>query len=322
MVSTPAENLLATSAILTAARRFDVVRESIAPPDRDSVLLRVTRTGVCSGDVDRWRLGAPPLPVRLGHEVEAVVCAVGENAPVDLSGRRVTAWVPGGGFAQYVSAESAHVVALEPGVDGVLVEPLACCLNAWSCLPAVTGETVVVVGAGFMGELMTRLLDMSWFAQVLQVGRGLSERGSVVGARAGTVDEVDAQEAVRQLTGGRGADVVVELTGTQSGLDLAGRLVRREGVLVIGGYHQDGRRSVDLGAWNYEAIRIVNAHFRDTGRVVAAMRWATNLLARSAIGLGDLFTHHIHLDDLNAGFENLDELRGSYRKGVLVVPDR
>ncbi|WP_020639585.1 alcohol dehydrogenase catalytic domain-containing protein [Amycolatopsis balhimycina] len=323
MVNPPGEDELAKSVILTGPRQFEIVRERVGPPDRTSVLLRVTRTGICSGDLDRWRLGAPPVPVRLGHEVEGVVCALGEDAPRDLLGRRVTAWVPGGGYAQYVSAESEHVVPLVPGVDGVLVEPLACCLNAWSCLPAAGGETAVVVGAGFMGELMTRLLDMSWFTQVVQVGRGPSERRHPAGARTGTgtVGEESAREVVGQATGGRGADVVVELTGTQSGLDLAGSLVRREGTLVIGGYHQDGRRSVDLGGWNYEAIRIVNGHFRDPKRVLAAMRWAAKLLAHSSVGHGDLFTHCLSLDDMNAGFEKLGGLRGNYRKGVLAVRD-
>jgi threonine dehydrogenase-like Zn-dependent dehydrogenase len=321
VVNPPAEDELAQSVVLTGQRQFEIVRERVVPPNRTSVLLRVTRTGVCSGDLDRWRLGSPPVPVRLGHEVEGVVCALGEDARRDLLGRRVTAWIPGGGYAQYVSAESAHVVPLARGVDGVLIEPLACCLNAWSCLPAVGGETAVVVGAGFMGELMTRLLDMSWFAQVVQVGRGPSEGGHPAGPRTGTVAEESAREVVGQATGGRGADVVVELTGTQSGLDLAGSLVRREGVLVIGGYHQDGRRSVDLGGWNYEAIRLVNGHFRDTKRVIAAMRWAANLLARSSVGHGELFTHSLSLDDMNAGFEKIGRSRGNYRKGVLVVRD-
>jgi threonine dehydrogenase-like Zn-dependent dehydrogenase len=63
----------------------------------------------------------------------------------------------------------------------------------------------------------------------------------------------------------RGFDVVIEASGTQPGLTLAGELVRGHGVLSILGYHQGGDRQVDMQLWNWKAIDVVNAHVNTTG---------------------------------------------------------
>jgi len=63
-------------------------------------------------------------------------------------------------------------------------------------------------------------------------------------------------------TGNHGVDVVVEASGSQSGLDLAARLVRPHGVISILGYHQ-GTRQIDMREWNWKALDVINAHVRD-----------------------------------------------------------
>src|SRR5206468_2070300 len=68
-------------------------------------------------------------------------------------------------------------------------------------------------------------------------------------------DDVDGRIAA--LTGGRLADVVIEATGRQEPLDLAARLVRVRGRLVVAGYHQDGARTVDMQLWNWRGLDVV-----------------------------------------------------------------
>jgi len=53
-----------------------------------------------------------------------------------------------------------------------------------------------------------------------------------------------------------GANVVIEVSGSQSGLELAGKLVRAHGILSILGYHQGAFRQVDIGMWNWKAIDV------------------------------------------------------------------
>jgi threonine dehydrogenase-like Zn-dependent dehydrogenase len=76
--------------------------------------------------------------------------------------------------------------------------------------------------------------------------------------------------------------VVVEASGTQPGLDLAGKLVRAHGVLSILGYHQGGPRQVDVGMWNWKAIDVVNAHVRRRADLLESMRIGLELEAEGA----------------------------------------
>ena len=69
-----------------------------------------------------------------------------------------------------------------------------------------------------------------------------------------------------------GGDVVIETAGVQASLDLAGRVVRAHGVMSILAYHQDGPRRVDMKAWNYKAIDVINAHARHQAYQMACMR--------------------------------------------------
>jgi len=59
-----------------------------------------------------------------------------------------------------------------------------------------------------------------------------------------------------------GIPTVMEFTGTEDGLQLAGELVKAHGRLGIGGYHNDGPRTIDYKLWNFKAITTINCHER------------------------------------------------------------
>ena len=59
-----------------------------------------------------------------------------------------------------------------------------------------------------------------------------------------------------------GIPTVMEFAGTEDGLQLAGELVKAHGRLGIGGYHNDGPRSIDYKLWNFKAITTINCHER------------------------------------------------------------
>jgi threonine dehydrogenase-like Zn-dependent dehydrogenase len=67
---------------------------------------------------------------------------------------------------------------------------------------------------------------------------------------------------VRSLTNSAFCDVVIECTGMQWPLDLAGELTRERGRLVIAGFHQDGPRQVNMFLWNWRGLDVINAHER------------------------------------------------------------
>ncbi|MDQ2655632.1 MAG: L-iditol 2-dehydrogenase, partial [Chloroflexota bacterium] len=115
----------------------------------------------------------------------------------------------------------------------------------------------------------------------------------------------------------RGFDVVVEGSGTQPGLTLAGELVRAHGVLSILGYHQGGPRQVDVGMWNWKAIDVVNAHVRRRADLMESMRIGLELSARGLLDIGALVTHRYGLDEVDLAYGALESKPRGFLKAVV-----
>ena len=109
-------------------------------------------------------------------------------------------------------------------------------------------------------------------------------------------------DAVRDLTGGVGADVSFEATGVQAALEALGEVTRMSGTVVIAGYHQGEPRRIPLGTWNWMAYRIVNAHVREPATILRAMRQGMGLLTSGRISLDGLVTHAVPLERIDEGF--------------------
>ena len=112
----------------------------------------------------------------------------------------------------------------------------------------------------------------------------------------------DVVGAVAELTGGALCDRVLEVTGHQAPLDLASQLVAERGRLVIAGYHQDGRRTVDMGLWNWRGIDVINAHERERAAYVRGVREAAAAVALGTLDPQPLYTHEFALADIGDAF--------------------
>jgi threonine dehydrogenase-like Zn-dependent dehydrogenase len=115
-------------------------------------------------------------------------------------------------------------------------------------------------------------------------------------------------------------DVVIEASGTQAALTLAGDIVVNHGRIIIIGYHQSngGMRQINMKQWNYKAIDIVNGHIRNENEKFDAMNTAINLLREekfSTKGLVSVFP----LSEINEAFESLQKREQGLIKGVLKV---
>src|SRR6266545_4360921 len=90
----------------------------------------------------------------LKHEIAGVVKEIGEDVATVKVADRVAVWVHGGGFAEEVVVDERYCVAVADGVAyPALAEPLACVVNAVELAAPALADDVVIVGAGFMGNL-------------------------------------------------------------------------------------------------------------------------------------------------------------------------
>jgi threonine dehydrogenase-like Zn-dependent dehydrogenase len=234
------------------------------------------------------------------------VDALGEDVADVSVGDRVAA-LSYHGFAEYDVAAQTEVVRL-PAVlerEPVPGEPLACAVNAFRRSGIERGDTVAVVGIGFLGAVLTalavragaRVLAISRRAFSLELARGLGAQETIV------LDDPDVTVArVSEATNGDLCDVAIEATGQQLPLDVAAAVTRVRGRLVIAGFHQDGRRSVDLTLWNWRGLDVVNTHERDPAVYVDGMRAALAEIAGAQLDPSRLYTHTFPLSRLGEAF--------------------
>ena len=294
-------------AVLNAPQQIDVVDEPVRDPAADEVLLRVASCGVCASELDMWQGTAdieyPRFP---GHEVSGTVERVGSQVETLAVGDPVAAWVTERGFAEYVPVKADYCFpAGSVPLDLALAEPLACALNAVELAAPALGDDVVVVGAGFMGNLVQQLAQLKGPRHVIVADTrpDALERAARLGAtHTVNVLRESVVDVVREATGGAGADVSFEVTGAQAALLTLGDVTRMSGKVAIVGFHQGGMRELPLAAWNWMAFEIVNAHFRDLDTIMGGMRAGMRLLTSGRLSLDDLVTHRFALDDVNEAF--------------------
>jgi 2-desacetyl-2-hydroxyethyl bacteriochlorophyllide A dehydrogenase len=233
----------------------------------------------------------------------------------------VAGWVTTRGFAERVALPAAHCLpAHGVPLELALGEPLACAVNAVDVAAPALGDDVVIVGAGFMGHLIHKLVMLRGPRQVIVTDTrdDALARARLFGATATVnVTTRPAADVVGELTGGKGADITFEATGAQSALDGLHEVTRMSGTVVIAGYHQGEPRRIPLGTWNWMAYRIVNAHFREPATILRGMRRGMRLLTSGRISLDGLVTHAVPLERIDEGFQVAIEKPAGFVKATV-----
>lgn len=256
------------SAVLAGPGSAGLRRRSFPTLAGNQVLVRVRFCGFCGKDLSIFQ-GArrQDFPFSPGHEYTGTVEAVGGDVRHLAVGDRVAInpnYVCGdcyfcqceeynlceqadrgvssnGGLAEYaaVDGEFAYRLPDEVGyLEGVLVEPLACCVHALQSSPPRRQRLAVIVGAGTMGLLVLESMRGSKLAESIVVSEPVARRRGLamelgadhtVDPHAGSLDQ-----AVRQVNP-QGADIVVECSGAPHALEEALRVTRRGGEILLVG---------------------------------------------------------------------------------------
>ena len=310
-------------AVLTGPGEFTIAELPVPEIGPDEVLLRVAACGVCASELDIYQgaAGHASYPWRPGHEVSGVVERAGERVAAPAPGDPVAAFVTTAGYGEYVAVPAAHCFpAGDVPLELALGEPLACAVNAVELAGIALADDVVVVGAGFMGQLAIRLAQLRGPRRLIVADTrdDALARAAAAGATA-TVNPArePLADTVRELTDGAGADVTVEFTGTQGALEVIGSCTRMSGTLVIAGYHQGPPRQVPLADWNWNAFRIANAHFRDVDTILRGLRAGMRLVTAGRLSLEGLVTHRFPLASIDEAFRTAIEKPEGFVKATV-----
>ncbi|MBL0426941.1 zinc-binding dehydrogenase [Ramlibacter alkalitolerans] len=280
-------------------------------PGRGQVLVRLEGSGVCASSLPLWEgrewFNYPQPAGAPGHEGWGRVAAIGEGVAGLNEGDRVAA-LTYRAHAEYDIAEATAVIRLPEALANkpVLGEPLGCATNIFQRSEIRAGQTVAIVGIGFLGALLTQLAKHAG-ARVIALSR---RPFSLEFARQAGADETlllddhwKIIEKVKALTDGRFCERVIECTGLEWPLNLAGELCAERGRLVIAGYHQDGLRQVNVQLWNWRGLDVINAHERDPQAYVAGMKRAVEWMTQGIMDPAPLYTHQLPLDRLGEALE-------------------
>lgn len=294
-------------------------------PSATEVRIRIEGCGLCASNLGPWRglagVRYPLEPGGAGHEAWGVVDTVGRAVDGILPGDRVAA-LTSRSFAEYDVAEGDALVRLPRAMSDTAFpgEPFGCAANIFRRSDICSGQSVAIVGIGFLGAVVTRLAARAG-ARVVAISR---RSFSLELARRMGADECiplndheEVVELVRGLTDGVLCDRVIEATGMQWPLDVAADLARVRGRLVIAGYHQDGPRRVDMQTWNWKGLDVVNAHERHPDDYVRGMREALDAIEQGALDPNELVTHEFPLERLGEALDATAERPDGFVKAVV-----
>lgn len=313
------------AAVIAAPGTVRVTSVPVPEPGPGEVLVRLEGCGVCGSNLPPWE-GRPwfeyPLaPGELGHEGWGRIEKTGPNVSRLKAGDRVAA-LSYRAYAEYDVAPETAAVKLPPALDGKPFpgEALGCAMNVFNRCGVEAGQTVAVVGIGFLGAVLTALCAQAG-ARVLALSRRDFSLKIAKQMGAGETICMDEHqrviERVNELTGNAGCDRVIEAVGHQWPLDVAGEITRERGRLIIAGFHQDGPRSVNMQLWNWRGLDVVNAHERDPQVYVSGMEAAVRSVADGRLDPSPLYTHFFQLEQLDNALNTMKRRPDGFLKALI-----
>ena len=290
------------------------------------VLIETKACGVCAWDAKLYHgVSAPgPMPYVIGHEGVGIIREVGSHVHHLKVSDKV--FCSSGGnemMTQYFVQNASCCAKIDPDTEdygAAVLEPTVCVVNLLEKAGIRPGDHVALVGAGYMGLLTLQgLVRGSWAGKIstfeirperLELAKKLSPRN--------TCDPYSKEGAayVEQLEKEGGVDVVIEFAGSDSGFELANRLIRKTGGnLVLGSWHRD-KVTFDGTLWHMSGVNVLNLS-------PMSNRHYTDLIPRTAVlherGVytpGDYLTHTARFDDPE-GLNRVLRISGTKEDGYI-----
>ena len=328
----------------------DLHIEDVPDPELtdDTAILRtqlsvIVRTSVMEweGSDPRTRAESPTnplfrgLPYILAGESVGEVVAVGSKVDSLKVGDRVAASWRYAERHRISSAASGGWVKLSANVDaesGISLVWGATTLHVVRRAQITLGDNVVIVGQGPLGLQVTRWVAMTGAEQVIAVERvgsrlALSKRFGATSVL--NPDEVDVHKGVLEMTGGRGADVVINATTSAAAFEFCLRLARKKGRVAVLSWHTQPITIHDLTHDFYtKELEIIGSEAHGPPDELQSpwvrwtrgenMRYVERMMAAGKFDTKPLITHRFAVEKVEEALRLVDEHPDQVLKAVLV----
>ena len=287
---------------IAGKRRLEMIEIPIPEIEEGEILVKLQAGSICGSDLPYFLFdtshptltgASAPLPPMLSlHELVGFVAQ--SRSERFKEGDRILGLptIQHRGLAEYFVSSEDRAVHIPEGRANRLVvsQPLGTVVHACLKLPEVLGQTAVVLGQGPTGQLFTALLRHMGVARLIAVDLlperlNVSTRMGATHVVCGSATEVAS--AVETITDGKRADLAVEAIGKTETLNLAAKLVRRNGtVLGFGLPHK----------YNYDFA--FHEFFWNEGRLICSLgptvddfRVAVDMIANGVLDVEPIVTH-------------------------------
>ena len=335
-------------AVLTAPKTIEIIEEELPKLQPDQVLYRVVSNGLCHSEIPTY-LGKSctgagkypymsyqegvPYPRGVGHEPVCVVEEVGSA---------VKKFVPGDMVTGHISRSMAtHVITGTQGLvkipetakrkDFCLGEPMSCVTNIVRSTGAEYGDTVAVIGCGVMGLLSISALAGRSLAHLVAID--LDDARLEEAKAYGATDVInpakeDAEAVIFEMTGGRGADSVIEISGSLKALGTALSVIRiperygsrGRGKIIVGSLYAREATWEPIMGYNMmlRVPEIHSVHPMYSRDLEEDVRRAVEGYVNDTLPIDRMISHVYSFEDVARGFADLNSGDPSFRKGILL----
>ncbi len=337
--------------VLTDYRKLELQDLPKPNPGPGEVLIRVEACGVCGSDVHGYdgSTGRRIPPLVMGHEAAGIVADVGVGVTRFQAGQRVTfdstvscgqcffckrgdvnlcdarqvlgvscgEYRRAGAFAEFVTVPDRILYPLPDGLSfqkAAMIEAISVAVHAVAITPVALNDTAVVVGVGMIGLLTLQAAKLAGCRRIIAVdvdeGRLNTARG--LGATETILAKnTDVPAAVRELTGGRGADVAFECVGTTVTVQSSIESTRKGGMVTLVG-NIAPRIELPLQSVVTRQIRLQGS-CASAGEIPACI----DLLAAGLIQVEPMLSAFVPIDEGPQWFERLYNHEAGLMKVVL-----
>jgi threonine dehydrogenase-like Zn-dependent dehydrogenase len=337
-----------TVAKVVAPRKLEVMEEELPALGENQILLRILSGGLCHSDMPGYNgestIATAPdgtlymetnleYPFEVGHEPSAVVEDMGRA----VKGFEVGDHVGGpimGSFASHAITDPGILVKIPDEVKEpkyCLPEPLMCISNIVRAANPEYGDFVAVIGCGMMGLLTLAGVSKTAAREVIGIDlmdSRLEWAGKMGATTALNPQKTDVVSEIKEITGGRGVDVVVEITGRVAGLQLACEIVRDASLFGSEGRGKILLPSLYTGKEIFESRMGYQLMFKSP-ILHSTHPWYSQDYMEDArrgvwgyvsgvLPLDKLITHEFKIEDIQKGFETAETGADDYIKGIVV----
>jgi len=307
-------------------RTVSVIEEDITGPGDDQVLVRMKACGICKYDIKCYLHNETNIEYsrRPGHEGVGTVEAVGRNVRDIKQGDAVTSISFGGAMADYFIADKNTVVKIPATVTDFgawVAEPVACAVNALRQVRLEPGDSVAVIGAGYMGLLLIQGLPGEFIERLLIIDIDENKLELAKSFGADVVINASYEDPVatvsRKLNGC--ADLVIEATGAPETIRQATDMLGNGGRLCLFGHHAVDE-TVPTNDWHMKGISVLNTTPFSSLNFYKDLQDAVTLMKKGVFDQSSLINRSYSFNDIEKAMEELSAGPAGVIKAVLRNP--